>query len=134
MAVVAKGTRKPSVCSLNGPQSNFDPQIAAEDIEAGDACRGTPAGVVRSIGDDPIDGYAAKDASASDPVTLVHGERMRYGSGLTVGTNLYLDTVTAGRLNTTAGAAGTMNAQPAARVVQTDVIQLLQRFVANPTA
>lgn len=124
MLVDKAGT--PSLCSLNGQQADFDPQIAAEDIEAGDACRNTAAGAVRSVDDDEIDGYAAKDASAGDPVTLIHGQRMRYGAGLAVGTSLFLDAAQAGRLNTTRGAG--LNAVPAARVVAPDVIQLLQRF------
>lgn len=118
----------PSVCSLNGQQADFDPQIAAADIEAGDACRITAAGAVPSVANENIDGYAAKDATDGDPVTLIHGQRMRYGAGLTPGTNLYLDAALPGRLNTTAGAGGTANAVAAARVVGPNVIQLLQRF------
>lgn len=125
MAVVNKNG-VPSLASLLPQQGDRPSYMAAEDIEAGDACRITAAGVVRSIGAEDVDGFAAKSASEGESLTLFINQRIYYGSGLTPGASLYLDTVTAGALNTTVGAGA--NAKPVARVVDTDKIQVLQRF------
>lgn len=128
MAIVAIGTRQ-KLSSLNPPQGNIIAgNYAAEDIAYGAPCRIAADGVHNSIGVDDVDGFALKEASAGEPVSLLKGgERMRYGTGLAVGTNLYLDTGTAGRLNTTQGA--TLNATRVARVVESNVIAVYERHL-----
>src|SRR6266568_2890704 len=53
-----------------------------------------------------VDGYAACDAAVGDPLTLYYGIRFQYGSGLSPGSFLYLDTV-AGGLSDVATTGGT---------------------------
>lgn len=131
MALVDKGTRQ-KLSSVNPPQGNcIAGSLAAEDIEYGAACRLTSSGIVNSVGDEDVDGFAMKPASATEPLTLLKGgERMRYGASLAVGTNLYLDAALDGRLNTTPGTAGTPNATRVARVIEPNVIAVYERHLS----
>lgn len=116
----------PSLASLNGPQANFDPQRTAPGASVGlfDACKITAAGVVRSVGADPVHGFAGditEEVGGDEPVTLILNERVRYGAGLVPGTLLYLSADTPGRLDTTP------NGAPVARVTAPDTIYLIGR-------
>lgn len=127
MAVAAKGARV-KLSSLNPPQGDVIPTTAAAAIAYGDACRITATGAVPSIGTEDVDGFALGDAGIGEPISLLKGgQRMRYGSALAPGTNLYLDTVTPGALNTTQGA--TLNATRVARVIESNVIAVYERHL-----
>ena len=128
MAIVAEGTRK-KLSSLNPPQGNvIAGHNAAAEITYGMPCRITAAGVVPSVGAEDVDGFALGETGIGEPISLLKGgERLRYGSGLAVGTNLYLDPATPGRLNTTQGAGD--NATRVARVIEPHVIAVYERHL-----
>lgn len=113
MVAIAKvGT--PSLASLTpGQDKTINGLVAGEAIAAGDACyinaadgkawRSTGTAVNAAA---KVRGYALGPAGVNEPVTLVYDVVMRYGSGLTPGADVFLDTA-AGGLNTAATTGGT---------------------------
>jgi hypothetical protein len=129
MAVIAKsGT--PSVASLL-PQANdkITGLYCGENLAIGDACYVKSDGKVwRATGAAAnaaakVDGYAATNAyvAQTDPVTLIDNCVWAYGSGLTPGASVYLDSTTPGALNDTATTGGTA---PIGKVIDTTRIKL----------
>jgi hypothetical protein len=113
MAQVAKsGT--PSLCSLlpNGSDV-LAGLLAGEALGAFDACyiKASDGKVYKSTGAAAnaaakVDGYASKATPIGEAVTLYKNIRVRYGTGLTPGTRLYLS-ATAGTLSDAATTGGT---------------------------
>jgi hypothetical protein len=112
MAVVA-ATGTPSLASVTPPQSQQIVGLyAGEAITAGAPCyiastgkimlsNGTAANAAAKV-----DGWAAAAAAINEPVTLYFDVNFRYGSGMTPGARLYVNT-TAGTLNDAATTGGT---------------------------
>lgn len=109
--VAASGT--PSLSSVTPPQSSqIVGLLAGEAITAGAPCYINSAGkVMMSNGTAAnaaakVDGWAAAAAPINEAVTLYTDVNFRYGSGLTPGTRLYVNT-TAGTLSDAATIGGT---------------------------
>jgi hypothetical protein len=112
MADLAKsGT--PSLATILPPNSNKLTLIAGEAIAAGDACYIKSDGKLwRSTGAAAtapavVDGFALSAAAAGEALTVAHGVRLEYGSGMTPGTPYYLS-ATAGALADAASTGGTV--------------------------
>ncbi len=113
MAAVAKsGT--PSMSSLLNPaNTQLSGLLAGEAIAAFDACYINSDGkVYKATGAAAnaaakVRGYAPIAAAAGESVTLVWDVRVRYGSGMTPGAQLYLSGTTAGGLDDAASTGGT---------------------------
>lgn len=112
MATIAK-SGVPSLASVLPPQNNSIPGLlAGEAIAAGDACYiATDGTIMRSNGTSAnaaakFRGVALVGASAGQPVTLWHNVKLRYGAGLTPGTDVYV-AATAGAIADTASTGGT---------------------------
>lgn len=113
MAAVAKSGTPSIATTLPPPNCFLSGQTAGAALAAFDACYIDSSGLVqKSDGTSAnaaakVRGYAAQAyASGDTDVTLVWDVRVRYGSGMTPGTNLYLAT-TAGTLADTATTGGT---------------------------
>lgn len=115
MASISKVTPVSIATPAPDVEHSLSGLYAGEAIAAGDACyiKSADGKVYRSNGttaSDPsnvVDGYAAGDCPAGEPLSLYYGIRFRYGAGLTPGTFVYLDT-NAGGLNTAATTGGTI--------------------------
>lgn len=112
MAVLAKaGT--PTLSTLLPPATNKLTLTAGEAIAAGDTCYVKSDGKIwRSVGAAAnaaavVDGFALSACAAGAAVTIGHGLRMDYGSGMTPGTPFYLGTA-AGTLEDAATTGGTV--------------------------
>lgn len=112
MAAVSKsGT--PSLATVLPPAANKLTLIAGEAIAAGDACYVKSDGKLwLSTGAAAnaaavVDGFALSAAAAGEAVTVAHGVRLEYGSGLTPGAGYYLSGTTAGGLVDAASTGGT---------------------------
>ena len=113
MASITKVVPVSIATPLPDPEHSLSGLYAGEAIAGGDACyiKTSDGKIWRSIGTAAnaaaeVDGYAACDAAVSDPLTLYYGIRFQYGSGLSPGSFLYLDTV-AGGLSDVATTGGT---------------------------
>lgn len=112
MADIAKsGT--PSLSSvLPGQDKTISGLLAGEAIAAGDACYVKSDGKVwKSTGAAAnaaakVDGFAAREASVGEAVTLVFDVNFRYGAGMTPGARIYLST-NAGLIADAASTGGT---------------------------
>ncbi len=113
MASITKVVPVSIATPLPDPEHSLSGLYAGEAIAGGDACyiKTSDGKIWRSIGTAAnaaaeVDGYAACDAAVGDPLTLYYGIRFQYGSGLSPGSFLYLDTV-AGGLSDVATTGGT---------------------------
>src|SRR6185312_10242554 len=68
-----------------------------------------------------VDGFAGSDAASGDPLTLFWDVNLQYGSSLSPGSFVYLDDTTAGAINDTATALGTV---PIGRVIDATRIRV----------
>jgi hypothetical protein len=73
-----------------------------------------PSNNTTGTGGGVVDGFAAGDAVAGDPLTIFWGVNFRYGTGLTPGSFVYLDDATPGALNDSPTEIGTV---PIGRVI-----------------
>ncbi len=87
-------------------------KVAGEDIAAGDACyiKASDAKVYRTNGTAATEparawGIAPRAAKTGEPITLYRDVEVEYGSGLAIGTPLYVS-VTAGALADAASTGG----------------------------
>ncbi len=113
MASITKVVPVSIATPVPDPEHSLSGLYAGEAIAGGDACyiKTSDGKIWRSIGTAAnaaaeVDGYAACDAAVGDPLTLYYGIRFQYGSGLSPGSFLYLDTV-AGGLSDIATTGGT---------------------------
>ena len=113
MASITKVVPVSIATPLPDPEHSLSGLYAGEAIAGRDACyiKTSDGKIWRSIGTAAnaaaeVDGYAACDAAVGDPLTLYYGIRFQYGSGLSPGSFLYLDTV-AGGLSDVATTGGT---------------------------
>lgn len=97
MAAVPKsGT--PSLASVTNQVNSLAGLLAGEAIAAGDACYIKSDGKVwiatgaAANAAAKVYGFAAQAASVGEAVTLVWDCRLRYGAGMTPGTQLFLST------------------------------------------
>lgn len=97
MAAVPKsGT--PSLASVTTQVNSLAGLLAGEAIAAGDACYIKSDGKVwiatgaAANAAAKVYGFAAQAASVGEAVTLVWDVRLRYGAGMTPGTQLFLST------------------------------------------
>jgi hypothetical protein len=131
MATIAKS----GVVSISTPAPDVEHSLsglyAGEAISAGDACyiKTSDGRLWRSNGNATgvtavIDGFAASDAVVGDAVTLYYGVRFRYGTGLTPGTYVYLDS-TPGGLSDVVTTGGLL---PIGRVIDTTRIDLNRTY------
>jgi hypothetical protein len=122
---------KSGTVSISTPAPDAEHSVsglyAGAQLYAGDACyiSSSDGKVYQSNGTAAnaaavVDGFAAGDVPAGEAVTLYYGVRFRYGTGLTPGSFVYLDTV-AGGLSTVATTGGTA---PIGRVIDTTRIDL----------
>jgi hypothetical protein len=114
MASITKVVPVSIATPLPDPEHSLSGLYAGEAIAGGDACyiNSADGKLWRSTGAAAnaaavVDGYAASDAAIGDPLTIYYGIRFQYGSGLTPGSFVYLDTV-AGGLSTTVTTGGTL--------------------------
>ena len=87
---------------------------AGEDISAGMVCyvKASDAKVYKATGAAANEaarawGIAARDCKAGEPITLYGNVEFEYGSGMTIGTPLYVSGATAGALADAASTGGT---------------------------
>ena len=113
MASITKVTPVSIATPIPDPEHSLSGLYAGEAIVGGDACyiKTSDGKIWRSIGTAAnaaaeVDGFAACDAAVGDPLTLYFGIRFQYGSGLSPGSFVYLDTV-AGGLSDVATTGGT---------------------------
>jgi hypothetical protein len=125
--VAASGT--PSLSSVTPPQSSqIVGLLAGEAITAGAPCYIASTGkVMMSNGTAAnaaakVDGWAAAAAALNEAVTLYTDVNFRYGSGMTPGARLYVNT-TAGTLSDAATTGGTA---PVAFVIDATRIRVFQ--------
>lgn len=129
MAEIAKSGTPSLAVTLPGPEHQISGLVAGEDLDAFDACyiKSDDGKVYKSTGAAAnaaakVRGYAAQDyKSGESGVTLYFGVRVRYGTSLTPGTNLYLSGTNAGGLADSASTGGTA---PIGYVVDATRVQL----------
>lgn len=128
MAAVTKSGTPSLATTLPASENMLTGLLAGEAIAAGDACRvHTDGTIMKSTGAAAnaaayVDGFAATAAATGQPVTLFRGGvMMHYGSGMAVGTTLYLSGTVAGGLDT---ATSTGDAVGVARVFTASVIRV----------
>ena len=112
-AVSKSGTPSLSTAAPGGDAWVGSGLKAGEDIAAGDVCYIKSDGKVwRSTGAAAnaaakANGIAVKVSKSGEPVTLMRGVDLDYGSGLTPGAVYYLSGTTAGGLDTAPSTGGT---------------------------
>lgn len=125
MAVITKTGTPSCATRLPAAENTLTGKVAGEAITAGDPCYVAGSTVMRSLGVAAnaaayVDGFADVDAQIGDAVTLFRGGvMMRWGAGLTPGTDLYLG-VAAGTLDTAATTGGLV---PVARTFDATTIR-----------
>lgn len=115
MAAVSKSGTPSLAVTLPSPNSQVSGLVAGEALGAFDACyvKASDGKVYKSTGAAAnaaakVRGYAAQAyASGDTDVTLFWNVRVRYGAGLTPGTDLYLSGTTAGGLDSATSTGGT---------------------------
>lgn len=131
MAAITKvGT--PTISTLTVEVRKLSGLVAGEDIGAGDACyiKASDGKIWKSIAAainaaSKVRGYAAKEAKAGEPCTLVWDVRFNYGSGLTPGASIYLSEVTAGALADAVSTVSSFPTQPIGYVVDAKRVHLV---------
>lgn len=129
MAAIAKsGT--PSLANLTHHVDSISGLVAGEALGVFDACyiKASDGKVYKSTGASAnaaakVRGFAAQAVSAGEAITLYQNPRVRYGAGLTPGTDVFLSGSTAGALVDTASTGGTA---PIGYVVDATRIQLYE--------
>lgn len=128
MASIAKVTPVSISTAAPDAEHSLSGLYAGESISSGDACyiKSSDGKLYKSNGTAAnaaavVDGFAAGDAAIGDPLTLYYGIRFRYGSGLTPGSYVYLDSAVAGGLSDAATTGGTT---PIGRVIDSTRIDL----------
>lgn len=124
-------TGTPSLSSLTpGQDKTIVGLVAGETIAPGHACHIASTGkVMKSIGTAAnaaakVDGFALGGAALNEPVTLVFDVNLRYGSGMTPGTRLFLSATAGGGL--LADAASTGGTAPVGFVIDATRIRVWQ--------
>jgi len=105
----------PSLASVLPPANNkITGLLAGEALTAGDACyiRASDGRVMRSSGAAAgvaakVRGFASEACSAGQAVTLFHDVKIRYGTALTPGADLFLSGTVVGGLADAASIGGT---------------------------
>lgn len=131
MASITKVTPVSIATAAPDAEHSLSGLYAGEAIAAGDACyiKTSDGKLWRSTGAAAnaaavVDGFAAGDAPVGEPLTIYYNVRFRYGSGLTPGSYVYLDTV-AGGLSDTTTTGGTT---PIGRVIDATRIDLCRSY------
>lgn len=113
MAEIAKSGTPSLSTALPGPENTIGGLLAGEAIAAGDACYIKNDGKVwRATGAAAnaaarVRGFAAREASSGEAVTLLRDVTFRYGAGLTPGADVFLSGTVDGGLADAASTGGT---------------------------
>jgi hypothetical protein len=112
-AIAKSGTPSLSSLNLDPGAQKLPALIAGEDLAAMDACYINASGlVIRSTGAAAsaaakVRGYAPTSIKSGEPVSLIFNVSVNYGSGLTLGSDVFLSGATAGGLDTAVSTGGT---------------------------